>query len=76
MELLYKVIKKITNQSRRCIITDHVVAESYANKRPMYGRRQFVVYLSESWVQTRYERSPLIGRPMREQTAPNKTWTQ
>jgi hypothetical protein len=32
-------------------------------------------YLSESWVKARRERSPLIGRPMREQNAKNKTGT-
>jgi hypothetical protein len=35
-----------------------------------------VDYLSESWVKVRRERSPLIGRPMREQNAKNKTGTR
>jgi hypothetical protein len=35
-----------------------------------------VSYLSESWDRTRHERSLLIGRPMREQSAQNKTVTQ
>jgi hypothetical protein len=32
-----------------------------------------VTYLSESWDQTRHKRSPLIGRPISEQSTPNKT---
>jgi hypothetical protein len=34
---------KKTHQGRGCKRIGHVVAESYANKRSMHGRRQFVV---------------------------------
>jgi hypothetical protein len=35
-----------------------------------------VTYLLESWDQMRHDRSPLISRPMSEQSTPNKTGTQ
>jgi hypothetical protein len=41
--LLYKVIKKKNKSEQALRIIDHVVADLCANKRLMYGGRQFVV---------------------------------
>jgi hypothetical protein len=38
--------KENTSEQALQIIIGHVVAESYANKRSMHGRRQFVSYLT------------------------------
>jgi hypothetical protein len=43
------VIKKNTNQSRRCKFIGHVVEKFHANNRSMHGRRQFVVANFRRW---------------------------
>jgi hypothetical protein len=47
---MYKVIKKKTNSEQALQSIGHVVAESYANKRSVHGRGQFVVSIMELFV--------------------------